>query len=136
LPDTGGSFSAVLSSFVANGQSPIRPALEQTLIHAAQSASASGRKTVVVLMAEDIPNACGDTSIEGLAQLSGAAAAASPSVVTYVIGVGSPVGTFDPVTTASGGVTVQITLTGQTVATTAAAIRGGFETIAQHACAQ
>jgi hypothetical protein len=42
---------------------------------------------------------------------------------------------FGPVTVASGGVTVEITLTGQTVATTAAAIRGGFDTIVQHACA-
>jgi hypothetical protein len=124
-----------MSSFVANGQSPIHPALEQTLTHATQSASASGRKTVVVLMAENGANACGDTTIEGLAQLSGAAAAASPSVVTYVMGVGSPVGIFDPVIAASGGVTVEVALTGSTVASVAAAIRGGFETIAQHACA-
>jgi hypothetical protein len=136
LPDTGNLFLGVMSSFVANGQTPTHPALEQTLIHATQSASASGRKTIVVLLTEGPPNACGATTVDSIAQLAGTAAAGSPTVVTYVITVGTSAATFfDPVAVASGGASLDVTLTGQTVATTAAAIRAGFDTIAQHACA-
>ena len=132
LPDTGNLFSGVLSSLVGSGQTPTHPALEQTLIHAAQSSSASGRKTIVVLLTDGAPNFCTVATIDGLAQLAGTAAAASPSIVTYVMNLDTA-GAFDPVTAASGGVTVDIAVT--TAASTATAIRGGFDTIAQHACA-
>ncbi len=69
---------------------PTKPAVEGTLQHLTPYAAAHPERKVVLLLATDgkPSDLCAGNDIPGIATLLSAAAAATPPIVTYVIGIG------------------------------------------------
>lgn len=87
-----GNAQAVISSLAGHspgGLTPTAPALQGAINAAAAQAQATPDHTVAVVLATDgVPTECAPQDISQIAAIAGAAAAASPPVRTYVIGIG------------------------------------------------
>lgn len=76
----------------AHWGTPTRPAVEGTLQHLAPYAAAHPERKVVLLLATDgkpSTQHCAGNTIPGIAEVLAAAAAGTPPLVTYVIGIGN-----------------------------------------------
>jgi hypothetical protein len=81
---------------------PTLPALQGAYDFARTWATDHPDRTVVVLLATDgEPNACGST-VDNAAQVAKNALAASPSIATFVVGVGKELASLDSVAAAGG----------------------------------
>jgi hypothetical protein len=136
LPDTGGAFADALSLVGPHGQTPMRPALDRTLQHAQASAATSGRRTIVILVTDGVPNACGDTAIDALEPLVSSALAGARPIRTYIVGFGTTAGTYDALAVSGGGTATDIILDTATVASAASDLAAALDAATKHACAQ
>lgn len=82
----GGAIDAQL----AEGGTPMTPALEGTLQYAKSKAVGSGHRVAVVLMTDGIPNTCtGVDTTAAAASVAQTYSSGSPKIPTYVIGIGT-----------------------------------------------
>ena len=94
LPGAAPALVASLTQHMIDGLTPTAGALSGAIMHAQALARANPTHKLVVLLATDgLPSECMPieiTGANGIAALSAAAFAATPSVATYVIGVFTP----------------------------------------------
>ncbi len=91
LPGGADAITASLASRLPTGGTPTSAALEGALAQAAAIAKASPTHApVVVLVTDGFPTQCAVQDIDGIARMAGTAAAAAPSVRTFVVGVFTP----------------------------------------------
>lgn len=106
LPMAAGKLKDSLNKTKADGGStPTYPALEGAHIYAREWALQNpGHVTVVVLATDGEPNNCGTATntTDGIAGLAEQAFKGSPSVPTYVIGVGNTLGELNQIAAAGG----------------------------------
>ena len=89
------------------GGTPMLPLMEGVLDYASQWAEANrDRKVVIVLATDGVPDGpttCGiENTIENVVQLAGNGLSATPSIVTFVIGVGSELSALNQISRAGG----------------------------------
>lgn len=121
------AFATAINTRVVQGQTPTTPAL-QGAIHSATiwAAAHPEMNTFVVFMTDGQPNGC-NSSVANAAAAAAAGAAATPSIKTYVLGVGPQVGNLDAIAVGGAtGPTAYLVATGGADALTAAlnAIKG------------
>ena len=121
LPGNVGALNTKITAFKPAGGTPTSAAVQGGLTYAKQFAAANpGHVVVMVLATDGYPSQCSPTDAPGISALTKAAAMASPSVKTFVIGVFTDAGTtsnLDAIAQA-GGTTKSITVsTGSNVTT-------------------
>jgi hypothetical protein len=88
LPGDSAALDSAIMAVVPEGGMPTSAALQGAVDHAAAWASQNPSHQVVVLLATDgLPDECTPDDIPGIAQIASAAAAGSPAVKTFAIGV-------------------------------------------------
>lgn len=104
LPGVASQIVNSLNAHGPGGGSPMRPALEGAYQYAASWASAHpSDKTVVVLTTDgDLTNFCAPNSIQDAANTAAAALASTPSISTFVIGLGASLTALDQIAAAGG----------------------------------
>lgn len=101
-PANAAQVSDSLAAHKPSGETPTLPALQGALSHARAWVTANPTHTVAVVLATDgEPNVCGST-IEKVAQAAKNDAEKSPSIRTFVIGVGSNLTSLDAIAKAGG----------------------------------
>jgi hypothetical protein len=91
LPGAAEALTTSISQHTTDGITPTAPALSGGLQHVRSLAQASpGRRVILVLATDGFPSECVPTDINQIAALASAAAAATPSVATFVVGVFTP----------------------------------------------
>ena len=90
LSTTGAAMTTQINMVTPNGETPTVPSLQAAIEHATTWAKAHPTHKVVVVYATDgYPRGCDNTNtIPNAAKLAAAAYAATPSIDTYVLGVG------------------------------------------------
>ena len=108
LPDAGAAITASLSSAPPSGGRPMVPALQGAIAYAkAQQQSNPGRSIVLVLSTDGLPDSSCATdagltnTTQNAAKVLSAAAAATPPIRTFVIGIGN-VPSLDQLAVAGG----------------------------------
>ena len=121
------AFSTAITTRVVQGQTPTTPALEGAIHSATLWATAHPEmNTFVVFMTDGQPNGCMST-VANAAAAAAVGVAATPSMKTFVLGVGPDVGNLDAIAVGGGtGPTAYLVTTGGAAALTAAldAIKG------------
>jgi hypothetical protein len=103
LPGVAAQLDASMMNTTPAGGTPTAPALKGALSYAASVANKSDGKDVVVVLATDgEPTECQPQGITDIANMAGAAAKATPSVPTFVIGVGTSVVNLNAIASAGG----------------------------------
>ncbi len=104
LPQSAPSLIASLASYLPQGGTPTRPALEGGLDYAeAWLAGHSTHQVAIVVATDGEPNDC-DSTVEAVSQLAATAAALPHAIKTYVIGVGTSLANLDQIAAAGGTV--------------------------------
>ncbi len=115
LPDNAAALVASLEETDAEGNTPMSAALEGALWHAGAHAQEHPDRTVIVLLATDgLPTEC-ELYIWWLENLAQKAYQATPSIRTFVIGVGGDLEDLHPIATA-GGTTSALLIGGNNIA--------------------
>ena len=78
---------AIVSNGPLFGGTPTRPALEGAIQYARSWASQNGTKTIVLLATDGAPEEC-ESTVQNVSQVAADGLAGSPSIQTYVIGLG------------------------------------------------
>jgi hypothetical protein len=104
LPAAEPAFAAELNAASANGDStPSQPAMEGAVVYATAWAQANpSHLTFIVFATDGEPTNCSINSIQGTADAAQQAANGNPSVKTFVIGVGSELGSLNQIASAGG----------------------------------
>lgn len=105
IPAINGVLVASMDAHGPSGGTPTRPALEGALKYAREhSAKNPGRKVVVVLATDGVPSEseCVPNTIPDVTALASAAVSASPSIPTFVIGVGESLSKLNDIAVAGG----------------------------------
>lgn len=104
LPGVQTAIVNALNNESAQGAAtPTEPAMSGAVIYATAWAQAHPDHLVFIVFATDgEPTGCMDNSISGTAAIAQGAADANPSVQTFVIGVGSELGSLNQIATAGG----------------------------------
>ncbi len=100
LPANAGAITASLNATNPNGSTPTGPALEGAIDFAqtrANSAAGSGHKVIVVLATDGEPTSCYPRNINSIGNIAGAGRTGTPSIETYVIGVGPSTGNLNAI---------------------------------------
>jgi hypothetical protein len=88
LNGAAADLSASIAMISPQGATPTAPALEGAIQHASAWAAANPTHKVVTVLATDgLPTTCPPTDIPSIAQIAADGVAASPSILTFVIGV-------------------------------------------------
>ncbi|HEY3594268.1 MAG TPA: hypothetical protein VGL13_10340, partial [Polyangiaceae bacterium] len=96
LPGAAMGLINSLNAHMPTGLTPTSGALSGALSHARALATANPMHRVVVVLATDgLPTECTPADIPGIGALASAAAAATPSISTFVVGVFSPAEAID-----------------------------------------
>jgi von Willebrand factor type A domain len=129
---------AALDGASPQGGTPTLPALEGAITYATATAQARpDEKTVVVLVTDGEPglfingaiaDGCTNNDIPHVASAAAAALAGTPSIPTYVIGVGSALTSLNSIA-ASGGTTAAFIIPVTNPADTTAVLQKAFESI-------
>jgi hypothetical protein len=91
LPGARAALLASLRARAVDGLTPTAGALNGAIAHAQTLARANPTHKVVVLLATDgFPDECTPDTVAGVAELTAAALAGTPSISTFVIGVFTP----------------------------------------------
>jgi hypothetical protein len=102
LPDSAPVFVSSLSGYTPIGGTPTRPALEGAEQYAESwQKQHPTRRVAIVLATDGEPNDC-DSTVDAVSGVAAEGAAKTPSIETYVIGVGSSLTNLDQVATAGG----------------------------------
>lgn len=89
LSDVGGDLVSAMEDMYPSGYTPTAPALTGALEYAASWAEDNPeRATFVVLVTDGYPTQCEPNSVASVADIAEAARLATPSVRTYVVGLG------------------------------------------------
>ncbi len=103
LPGNAGALIAAMKKHGPNGSTPTYPALKGAVTFAKTFATQNPTHTVVVVLATDgVPTECDPQDIPTIAAIAKTAANGTPKVLTFVIGVGSELGSLNSIA-ASGG---------------------------------
>jgi hypothetical protein len=103
LPGVAPTIVNSVNGHSPNGNTPTRPALEGAHAYAGPWAAAHpDRKTIVVLATDGDPTQCSANSVQDVANVAANAFAANPSVMTFVIGVGSSLTSLNSIAAAGG----------------------------------
>jgi hypothetical protein len=105
LPGNAAAIVSSLDMAMPAGGTPTRPALEGAIKHASEWAQANVDHKVVVVLATDgepSTNLCSPNTISDVEQVAMAGVNGSPSIQTYVIGVGLELGSLDAIAAAGG----------------------------------
>jgi hypothetical protein len=119
LPEGAGPIINYLQSVGPDGGTPTLPALTGVIESTAPFAAAHPDHAVFIVLATDgAPSGCGaGNTVEGVAAIAAQAASASPSLRTFVIGVGGDLDSLNAVAAAGG--TTKATFVSGTDATAA-----------------
>jgi hypothetical protein len=109
LPGVSAAIVTSLNNHSPAGGTPTEPALTGALQYASAYAGslpvggggAPSRKVIVVLATDGDPNDC-SSDVAGVSAIAGAGYAASPSIQTFVIGVGSSLTSLNAIAQAGG----------------------------------
>jgi hypothetical protein len=102
LPAVGPTISASMAAHSPATATPTSAALQGAVDHASEWAVAHpGHKAVVLLATDGDPTEC-DTSLTNIAAIAQKAAAGTPNVLTFVIGIGSSLTNLNTIAAAGG----------------------------------
>ena len=102
LPANAPAIQMSLASHAPGGGTPTKPALQGAIDYSSAWAKANPTHKVIVVLATDgQPNDCSST-VASVSAVAMAGYAATPSIPTYVIGVGSSTGNLDMIAVAGG----------------------------------
>ena len=102
LPGAAGTLVAAMNAAVPDGDTPTMPALQSAGIATTSHAAANpDRKVVIVLATDGLPTRC-ETEIQPIANVAAAALASSPSVPTFIVGIGSETANLNAIAAAGG----------------------------------
>jgi hypothetical protein len=87
LPGNAAALTTSIDNHRPSTLTPTRPALEGALTYAQNWATTNSRMTVVVFATDGFPTVC-NTDLNAMRNLAAQAAAATPRVLTFVIGIG------------------------------------------------
>jgi len=104
LPGVAAAIQGSLAAHSPTGDStPTQPGFEGAMQYATGWAAANPTHLVFIVLATDgEPTNCNPNSVQGTAAAASAAAAANPSVKTFVIGVGDSLGSLNQIASAGG----------------------------------
>jgi hypothetical protein len=106
LPGNAQAIINSINGIFPNGGTPTRPALEGALIHARDwNVANPDHKVVVVLATDGEPSGCANNTVASVQQVAAQYLGGTPSIPTYVIGVGSSLTSLNAIA-ASGGTTM------------------------------
>lgn len=106
LPDIAMDITTSMAGHGPTGGTPTAPALTGALDYARTHALANpNHVTIVVLATDGLPQACDPTDIPSIAQIAAGGVSGSPSILTFVIGVGNELSNLNAI--AQGGGTNQ-----------------------------
>ncbi|RLB66043.1 MAG: hypothetical protein DRI90_00450 [Deltaproteobacteria bacterium] len=117
LPAAEPAFTAELNNASPDGDStPSQPAMEGAVVYASAWAQAHpSHLTFIVFATDGDPTNCSFNSIQGTADAAQQAANGNPPVKTFVIGVGSELGSLNQIAVAGGTGQAYLVDTGQDV---------------------
>jgi hypothetical protein len=102
LPAAANGFGIALAQMMPNGDTPTTPALQGAIDFARGQVTANpSRDVAVVLTSDGIPNGCG-SSVANAAAAAMAGVNGTPSIKTYVIGVGPQLNNLNTIAAAGG----------------------------------
>ena len=102
LPGNAAAITASLNGEQTDGRTPTRVALAGAIEYAKGWATQHpDRKVVVVLQTDGEPNVC-ESTVQAVTDVAAAGVAATPSMVTYVIGVGEELRNLNQIAQAGG----------------------------------
>lgn len=102
LPGNSASIAASLAAHTPNGGTAMRPALEGAVQYAQSWGKSHPDHTVIVVLATDgEPNNCSST-VANVSQAASMGLGGTPKVATFVIGVGSSLGSLNAIAVAGG----------------------------------
>lgn len=105
LPNASNALDATIEAQSPGGNTPTLPSLEGAIVHAQDWADAHpDHQAVVVYLTDGYPRGCGDNNaaIGAAADAADAAFNGTPSIRTYVLGVGSNLTDLDQIAEAGG----------------------------------
>jgi Mg-chelatase subunit ChlD len=103
LPAGFTQLSASLNAQNPAGSTPTRPALEGAIQYATQwQIDHPDRKTVVILATDGEPQGCNLNTVQDVANIAAAGLGGTPSITTFVIGVGSSLNNLNTIAAAGG----------------------------------
>jgi Mg-chelatase subunit ChlD len=112
LPGNAGAITSAITATGPNGGTPTLPALTGALDYArTYTMNTPGRSAAVLLVTDGIPNGCSST-IPGAAMVAGQAFAGTPSIKTYVVGLGDTAALDQIALAGSGNMTHYFPATG------------------------
>ncbi|HEY3594129.1 MAG TPA: VWA domain-containing protein, partial [Polyangiaceae bacterium] len=102
LPAAANAFGIALAQTMPNGNTPTTPALQGAIDFARSQIMANpSRDVAVVLTSDGVPNGCNST-VATAAAAAMAGVAGTPSIKTYVIGVGPSLANLNQIAAAGG----------------------------------
>jgi hypothetical protein len=120
LPGAANGFGIALAQTMPNGDTPTTPALQGAIDFARSQVMANpSRDVAVVLTSDGIPNGCNST-VQNAAAAAAAGLAGTPSIKTYVIGVGPQLNNLNMIANAGGTTQALLIDTNNTPANVAA----------------
>ncbi len=106
LPGIANDITASMAAHGPTGGTPTAAALTGAIQYAQSHATSNpNHVTIVVLATDGLPQSCEPQDIPGIAQIAAAGVAGDPSILTFVIGVGSELTNLNAI--AAGGGTNQ-----------------------------
>ncbi|MCA9625879.1 MAG: hypothetical protein KC731_42945 [Myxococcales bacterium] len=116
LPGVATAITASMAAHSPTGGTPTAPALQGAIDHATAHAMANPSHVVLVVLATDgDPTSCTPTDIPGIQAIAAAGFNASPSILTFVIGVGNLQANLDAIAQSGGSNAAFIVDTNQNV---------------------
>jgi hypothetical protein len=116
LPAAASAISSALATNSPGGTTPTEPALAGAIEYAkAYTSSTPGRTAVVVFVTDGMPNGCNST-VAGAAAIAEAGYLGTPSIHTYVIGLGATAALDQIAVAGSGGLDHYFPATGDVAA--------------------
>jgi hypothetical protein len=112
LPDNAMAISNAVAMNAPNGGTPTRPALEGAIEYArAYTRATPDRTAAVVFVTDGVPNGCSST-VDNSAAAASAGFTGTPSIKTYVVGLGATASLNQIALAGSGGTTQYFPATG------------------------
>lgn len=136
LPGAAMALDSAIMGQTPGGNTPTQPSLDGALQHAAAWATAHPTHKVAVVYATDgYPKGCdANNTIAAAAMLAAAAFKGTPSIATYVLGVGSNLADLNTIATSGGTKTAFLIDTTQNAATQLATALASIRTTAVVGC--
>jgi len=103
LPGVANAIIGSMASHTPSGGTPTSAALQGALDYTTTWANSHPEHVVIVVLATDgDPTECAPQDIPGIASIAASAVASSPSILTFVIGVGSSLTNLNDIAVAGG----------------------------------